>query len=278
MLPIVMRGALSPSICFALSIGLAAASTAAAREARADVPAPPAPPGEPPAPSDPKAAAQQHFVRAKELYQSGSYKEARAELEAARALDPQAKDLVFNLGIVDERLGRLDDALKAFRLYVDMPDVTPAERQRAETIIKRLEGARKETLQPSPTNQQPLYVIQRPEAPPKGRLDALTIGSAAIAVSGLAVGTIFAIKALGDRPKSGFVTGRDGTYADLQEQADTAHREAIVADVGFGVGVAFTVLTAVLYFTRPKIVSVEAPATARVRVAGPSGSLISGSF
>jgi tetratricopeptide (TPR) repeat protein len=262
MLVIVLRRALKLSIC----LGLTAA--AAPLPARAD---------EPTQAPDNKAAAQQHFTRAKELYNTGNYREALAELESARALDPQAKDLVFNLGIVTERLGRLEEALKWYRVYLEMTDLTPAERQRAETTVKRLEGAKRETPAQPPT--APLRPATRApaEEPPKGRIDALTIGSAALAVSGLAVGTIFAFKALGDRPKSGFVTGRDGSYAELQDQADTAHTEAIVADVALGVGVAFAVVTAVLYFTRPKVVS-DAPTFAATRWAGPVGALSSGSL
>ena len=46
--------------------------------------------------------AQVHFKRAKEMYQAGSYKDAIVELEEARKLDPEARDLVFNLGVVSE--------------------------------------------------------------------------------------------------------------------------------------------------------------------------------
>src|SRR5690606_19781621 len=91
-----------------------------------------------------KRRAQAHFQRAKELYQAGSYREAIAELEAARELDPGAKDLVMNLGIVHEKLGRFDEALDYFQTYLDMEGVTPAERTKAEGIIKRIEGAKRE--------------------------------------------------------------------------------------------------------------------------------------
>jgi tetratricopeptide (TPR) repeat protein len=233
---------------------------------------------------DQKAQAQQHFTRAKALYESGNYKEALTELEAARALDPGAKDLSFNLGIVNERLGKLDDALKWFHAYVDMADTTPQERARAEAIIKRIEGAKREA--PQNNNQPSAVVVQPPvryvreETPPKGRIDGWTIASGATAVAGFAVGTIFAVKALGDKPKSGFVTGRDGSYADLQRSADDAHREAVVADIGFGVGVVFTVLTGYLFFSRPKVTSTPS-SSARVSVAptlGGSTLLLSGSF
>src|SRR5271170_3834692 len=89
------------------------------------------------------AEARVHFAKGKELYQAGAYREAIAELEAARALDPKAKDLVFNLGVIHEKLGDINDALRFLRLYTQM-DLEPAEQARAETYIKRLEGAKAE--------------------------------------------------------------------------------------------------------------------------------------
>ena len=88
--------------------------------------------------------AQLHFKHARDLYQDGSYREAFGELEAAHALDPQAKDLVFNLSLVAEKLGRIDEALRYMRVYGDM-NLEAAERARAESSIRRLEGARRET-------------------------------------------------------------------------------------------------------------------------------------
>src|SRR5262245_60991677 len=64
-----------------------------------------------PALTEDQAKAQQHFQRAKDLYLAGSYREAVAELEIARSLDPKAKDLVMNLGILHEKLGKYDAAV-----------------------------------------------------------------------------------------------------------------------------------------------------------------------
>ena len=50
------------------------------------------------------AEAQRHFAKARELYGQGNYRDARLELLEAKRLDPTSKELVFNLGIVDEKL------------------------------------------------------------------------------------------------------------------------------------------------------------------------------
>ena len=206
-------------------------------------------PTTPGTPTSPEAQqkAEEHYKKARELYQSGSYREAASELEAARALDPNAKDLVFNLGVVSEKLGRIDDALRYFRLYVQMEGVTPQEKQKAEAAVRRLEGAKRE-ITPPPTTPEP--------KPEHGRVDAATIVAASLAVIGIGVGAGFGIKALVDKPKSNYVTGSgagaDGTNADLVDAKDRAHTEAIVSDVGFGVGVAAAAVAAYLYFARTK--------------------------
>ncbi len=207
-----------------------------------------------PAPTSPEAAARalEHFQKAKDLYQSGAYREAIAELQAAREIDPNAKDLVFNLGVVNEKLGHLEDALRYFKLYATM-EILPDERTRAEAYIKRLEGAKTE-LVVAPTATATATVAPPPRVvvdTAKGRVDAATVISATVAIAGLGAGAGFGIKALVDKPKN-FVTGTGQTYDQLANQTSTSHAEAVVADISLGVGLAATLLTAYLYFARPK--------------------------
>jgi hypothetical protein len=208
--------------------------------------------------------AQQHFQRAKDLYQNGSYREAIAELEQARGLDPKAKDLVFNLGIVHEKLGKFDEAIAFFRQYMEMESVTTAERAKAETVITRIEGAKREvpvTPVPTATTKEPEPPPPRPEETRRGRIDAATVTVGAVAVVGLGVGATLGILALSNEP-SNFVTGRDGTYDQLQTKQSDAHTQAIVSDVGFGVGIVAALVTAYLYFGRTK----ETKRTGELRV------------
>jgi tetratricopeptide (TPR) repeat protein len=210
-------------------------------------------------PPEVAARAREHFQRGRELYQAGSYREAIAELEAAQALDPHAKDLVYNLAIVNEKLGQIDAALGYVHAYVDM-DLEPQERARADAYQKRLEGAKKEAdaraaaaalaAPPSPAAAQaPATPVAAAE---HGRVDTATIAAAAVAVGGLTFGTIFGITALAAEPKS-FVSGKDGkTYADYLGDQQHAHTDAIVADVGFGVGVAAAAIASYLYLGRTK--------------------------
>jgi tetratricopeptide (TPR) repeat protein len=222
-----------------------------------------------------QAKAQQHFQRAKELYQTGAYRDAIAELELARSLDPQAKDLVFNLGIVHERLQKYDEAIAFFRQYMEMASVTPAERTKAETIIKRIEGAKREnpvTEAPAAAST-PIAPLPAPiDDPAHGRVDAATITAASVAVVGLGIGTAFGIRAL-SLDTSNFVTGRDGTYDELRKRTDDAHDAAIVADIGFGVGIAAAAVAAYLYFGRTKESGARRTATSGV---APSAAALPG--
>jgi hypothetical protein len=227
-------------------VGATAASVTAPRAARADETSPAN-----------VAAARRHFERARAFYAQGSYREAIGELEAAHTLDPNAKDLVFNLGVVHEKLGDIDDALKWFRLYTTM-NLTPPERERADAYVHRLEGAKKEVedkqaaadaggthTPPVPPRPPPPVVKTSP-----GRIDAFTIGAASVAIAGLAFGVVMAVRAEEDRPPSPFITGHNGTYTDLVNRQANAHTEAVMADIGFGVAIAAAAATTVLFFTR----------------------------
>ena len=207
-------------------------------------------------------AARAHFTKGRALYQSGAYREAIVELDAARALDPKAKDLVFNLGVVHEKLGDIDEALRYVRLYSQM-DLEPAERSRAESYITRLEGAKSEVLarkaaeakQAAATAQGPAPQNQRV----RGRLDVATVVVGAVALGAAATGGVLGVKAVLDKPTN-FVTGKDGTLADYQHLESTAHTEAVVADVCFAGAVVGAVAATVLYFARYRDV---APAAAK---------------
>jgi tetratricopeptide (TPR) repeat protein len=257
-------------------------------------------------------AARRHFEKARAYYGQGAYREAVNELEAARALDPNAKDLVFNLGVVHEKLSDIEEALKWFRLYTTM-DLVPQERDRADAYIRRLEGAKREIeekqaaqqqppIEPAPTSVEPSPKQPTaqpaasnptgPSQPPApqpaprspsggGRIDGLTLGAAGIATGALAFGVAMAVKAEKEQPSANFVTGRDGSYAALKDRVDAARLDAGLADIGFGAALVSGVTAAYLYFGRSR----AAPATSTTSttvsaVPAPGGGtlLVKGSF
>jgi tetratricopeptide (TPR) repeat protein len=232
------------------------------------------------------AAARKHFERARAYYGQGAYRDAIVELEAAHGLDPSAKDLVFNLGVVHEKLADIDEALKWFKLYTTM-DLVPQEHDRADAYIRRLEGVKRELedkqavpqppnpdlAQPpveptatSPTKEPPppgpphppLRQPVPPPAPssppsPAGRVDGLTLGAAGLSTAALAFGIVVGVKAGQDEPPSGYTTGTNGTYSNLVNKTGQAHNEALLADVGFGVALASGLAAAYLYFGRQRV-------------------------
>src|SRR5688500_10226785 len=75
-----------------------------------------------------QAGARAHFDRALELYRAGQYAPARDELKAAAALDPGGKDLFFNLALVQEKLGELEQAILALQRFRELEsDATERE-------------------------------------------------------------------------------------------------------------------------------------------------------
>jgi tetratricopeptide (TPR) repeat protein len=239
-----------------------------------------------------EAAARRHFERARAYYAQGSYRDAIGELEAAHSLDPNAKDLVFNLGIVHEKLGHIDDALKWSRLYATM-DLTPAEREKAEAYVHRLEGAQKELEDkqavpdavapvtaappvPAPAPPPPAAV----ERPSGGHVDVLAIGLGSVSAAALVFGVVLAVKAQVDVPPTPFVTGRDGTYAELVDRQANAHREAIMADIGFGVAATAAAATVILLVLRPRARpgGRSSISVSTVPLVGGGGVLVQGSF
>ncbi len=188
---------------------------------------------EPPAESR-EEGARQHFDRALELYRAGHYLEALEQLERAAKLDPDGKDLFFNLALVHEKLGQLPEAVAALERFREL-ETDGVERERARVSIERLRGAEAaaEVTRPAPCPEQAV-ASPPPAASAPG---AVLLGTASVAVVALAVGAVFGAKALADDP------GDSGTsptlsLGQLREQRRRAQREALVADIAFAVGAA----------------------------------------
>ncbi|MBI5536374.1 MAG: tetratricopeptide repeat protein [Deltaproteobacteria bacterium] len=230
-----------------------------------------------------KAQAKARFTKAKGLYKAGKYRAAIEELEEALKLDPEGADLVYNLGVIHEKLTEVETAIIYYKQYIGMiPD--EAEKERVREIIKRLQGARKEIVVPQPsasaaperTAEPP---AKEPAEPPKkkGRFDGLVIATGVVAGVGLVTGAVFGMKAMGDRIQGTPSTNGGVTYEDLQNKADRARQEALIADIGFGVAVVAGVAGALLYFTREAPGDSKKPAsTEAARIPTPSLSILPG--
>lgn len=137
------------------------------------------------APRGDRARAVERYERGRAHYAAGRYRLAVAELEAAYALDPSGTNLLINIGTVYERMGRIDEAIRAFERHLALTQ-DPDERERTRHILARLRGARVELA----------GIARRP-----GLADGafwITTG-AAIASGGLGV-TMFATERAGSAP------------------------------------------------------------------------------
>ena len=140
-----------------------------------------------------ESGARQHFDRALELYRAGRYPLALEQLQSAAKLDPDGKDLFFNLSLVHEKLGQLPEAIAALERFREL-ETDSAERERARLTIERLHGA-DAARTPKPAN---VPCPPPPAAPAPGRPTAILVGTASVAVVSLVVGAIFGAKALAD--------------------------------------------------------------------------------
>jgi tetratricopeptide (TPR) repeat protein len=184
-----------------------------------------------------EGGARQHFDRALELYRAGRYAEALEQLKEAAKLDPNGKDLFFNLALVHEKLAQLPEAIAALERFREL-ETDATERERARLTIERLRGA-EASAAVQPAAPQPACAEPAGSGAPSGsgRPTAVLVGAASLAVVSLVVGAVFGAKALADDVGD---TGTSATLslAQLRERQRRSAREALVADVAFAIGAA----------------------------------------
>ncbi len=177
--------------------------------------------------------AHEHFERALTWYRAGKYRQAVEELNAALDRDPGGKDLVFNLALVQEKLGDLDGAIRSLGRFQSL-EKDPAELERAAQAIERLQGAQAEFA----ANRPHSLMFAPPPAPPtrvRGKLDAWVIGTGGVAIASFVVGAVFGIRAL---------------HLDSRSEQGSARDAAMVADFAFATSVLAGAGSLGLYFGR----------------------------
>lgn len=213
---------------------------------------------------DPSTEAARHFEAALEHYRAGKYRDALGELEEAYGLDPTGKDLVYNLAVVSEKLGRFDDAIHYLTRYLEL-ETDPKELERTRDVIRRLEGARTE-LTPSSSSAAkapPCPAPVQTPAPPPGKLDEWVFATGGLSVAALVVGTVFGVRALARDPR-GESTGDGVDIDELESRVSEAEDLATVADIAFAVSLISGSGAVLLYFGRTP----DAPRYAELRLSG----------
>jgi tetratricopeptide (TPR) repeat protein len=221
--------------------------------------------------------AKKHFDAAKQAYKAGAYREAVEELNRAVEYDPKGKDLYYNLGLVHEKLGNIDEAIEAYKRYTEL-ETDESELERAIQTLRRLEGARDELKKKEqPAEPPPPIVRERTRVEVvtvpvdkgrKGRLDAWVYTTGGLALVAAGVGTYFGVKALSTRKTADETTGPDLPVVELKNRADRAHQYAVNADIAFAVAGVSAAAAAVLYFARDEVPKDESPRVGAAVVPG----------
>jgi tetratricopeptide (TPR) repeat protein len=231
----------------AVGIGAILALLLVAGRAAADgaAPAHPAPAAAPQEARSTRALALHDEARA--LYAEGRYRDAVVRLEAAQALDPEAKELVYNLALIHERLGEVDTAALYYRRYLAM-ETAPKERAKIQSVLRRLEGAREDLdVARDPPGLAPRAAAAS-TAPPRV-IGPWIVATGIVGATGIVTGAILGISALARSPGADATTGPGLTADQLVADATAAHRQAVGADIALLVGLAATGAAVVLYAT-----------------------------
>jgi tetratricopeptide (TPR) repeat protein len=190
------------------------------------------------------------------LYEQGRYRAAIGRLEAALLLDPDGRELVYNLALIHEKLADLREAAGYYRRYLEMePD--PKVRGRIQIVLRRLEGAEKEAdaqLRDADARVPP----PAPAPPPLRPVRRSVMVTASVGGVAFVIGSAFGLTALARNPGANAHTGGSVTIADLQASAHAAHVDAVVSDVSFLTALAAAGTAAVLYFATPRSVAAVA--------------------
>jgi tetratricopeptide (TPR) repeat protein len=201
--------------------------------------------GEDPRTTAPASDARQHFELSLTHYREGHYRAAIAELEAALTLDPASKDLLFNLAMVHEKLGQLEQAISALERYAEL-EKDPADLKWARLSIARMRGALAEFGPPQVAARVPMPPPIVPPIEHREKNVALIATTSITAVAAV-VGVIFGIRALALRPGSDPSTGPGTSVEQLRTQQERAEASALVADISFAVGLVSGAASAVLW-------------------------------
>lgn len=224
-------------------------------------------------PHNPPPAAIDGYNRGRALYQAGRYREAVVELERALSLDPTSPNLVYNVARVHELLGDLDKATAFYERYRTMlPASEVAERERVDSILLRLEGARTQVKPvpagpPTDSLRNPQLVRPAPPVVRRGVADGVfwttaTLGAAALIVGGTT--GVFALRT--QKRVEDFTVGPDGSLKAHDQLAERADRLALSSDVLLMVGTTFAVSSILLYTLREEAVSSERAGRPRLGV------------
>lgn len=235
------------------------------------------------------ARARSHLRAGVAYYDEARYEDAAHEMEEAYRLRP-LPDLQYNLAQCYERLGRVRDAVAAYRKYLegkpdaeDRAEIAQRVQNLEERAAKAGSGSAAPAEAPPPVVREKIVlkeVIVYKEAPPKpGRgLRAASYALGALAVVALGGGITFSVLARknADEVSRGgdplMPVAFDGSAARAQ---DSGHQYDVLGFVSYGVAAVAALGTVGLYVLGNKVDRDTAKELSISPQVGPSGAGVS---
>jgi tetratricopeptide (TPR) repeat protein len=231
--------------------------------------------------------------QAERLYDQKKYLEAAALLEQANESLEDTR-IIYNIARAYDQAGRETEAISYYEKYLaDGEDAQLRKRSRsaidrlrlqkereqkraaeaeserkrlraeAEAAQRRAEAERESARRSDAANQQRLQVAYAEAQASRKRMQVTSIALGGVALAGAGMGTFFGLKANGSRTEFGAARELDAKLA----ARDATRSNALLADIGFGVGLVGAVAAILLYPKEP----VAKPGKARLTSA-PQGT------
>lgn len=198
-----------------------------------------------PASADNKADAKVHIDGATAAHKEGRFEDARTELEAAYALDPQPQ-LLYALGQVNVKLGRCEDAITYYEQFIQTKPAQAATDAANQAIVTcrvaiTQAQAQKPAYEPSDAqlppvgedDERPLETTPPAETTPAAPThkpwykDVLGLSLVGVGAASLATGVVLYMNA---NSRLDDVDGAP-TYAEARSIVDDAHRTRAISIV-----------------------------------------------
>ena len=237
--------------------------------------------------------ARELIKQAEKLFEQKKYLEAAEALAKANELSPDSR-LIYNMARAYDQAGQAKEAISYYEQYMTEGDdaqlrkrarssvdrlrlqleretaaaaEAEAERKRlqreAEAADARMRQERETARQAEQANQQRLTAAYQDSLSARRRMQVTSFALGGVAVVGAGLGTVFGLQARSARADFDAASSLEAKVA----ARDTTRSKALVADIGFGVGLVSAVAAVLLY---PKNVT-PPPGQARL-ISAPAGS------
>lgn len=189
---------------------------------------------------------QTHLDAGLRHYEAREYAEAAAEFEAAFAIRPEP-DLLYNTARSYERAVMREEAIAAYDRFLALPGTTSEMRQRALNARNSLQSELRAMQTPEPQAPERDAAPTPEPTPPPPPPEPSALRPTGFALLGIGAATAIVGGVFGGLALASNADFEDAT--DREEQIalrDDVNRQALLADVLVGVGVATAVVGVVL--------------------------------